>query len=153
MELGWLLDDAINSSRGFDGRTPNSRKMQKLLALDSRTAEDCSVRMRIDMGSLDRLWQQRTRERCNSAPKSGSQCCSMHSVTWLNFTPAIGSASPGQAMPCCETYHVMSTAVDHMQACMQGALAIPYRVCTLAGPYSCSGSWSAHTATRDRASD
>jgi len=81
VELGWLLDDAINSLRGFDGRTPNSRKMQKLLALDSRTAENCSVRMRIDMGSLDRLWLQRTRERCNSVRESGSQCCSMRSMT------------------------------------------------------------------------
>ena len=66
MELGWLLDDAIDSVRGPAGSTMHSKKMQQVLRADSVTAQDMTVSMRIDLEGLDCLWQQRTRERCNT---------------------------------------------------------------------------------------
>ena len=67
MELGWLLDDAIDNLRGSTAPRLRSRKMQQILTIDTRMAGDVTVSMRIDMGSLDRLWQRRIRERCHPA--------------------------------------------------------------------------------------
>ena len=67
MELGWLLDDAIDSLKGRDGPIlPSSRKMQQISTLETAIAGDIIVSMRTNMESLDCLWQQRVRERCQS---------------------------------------------------------------------------------------
>ena len=62
-ELGWLLDDAIEGINGAAKGSPHSKKMSSVLALGKTDAEQLSVSMRIDLSELDRLWQQRIRER------------------------------------------------------------------------------------------
>ena len=62
-ELGWLLDDAIEGINGVEKDSLHSKKMSSVLALGDTDAEQLSVSMRIDLSKLDRLWQQRIRER------------------------------------------------------------------------------------------
>lgn len=75
VELGWLLDDAIESIKGAAGRRLNSRKIQQVLTLDTGMEEDVTVRMRVDISSLDCLWQQRIRERCHPSLQSSCAAC------------------------------------------------------------------------------
>ena len=62
-ELGWLLDDAIQEIGEADKGSMRSKKMSRVLALGTADAEQLSVSMRIALCELDRLWQQRIRER------------------------------------------------------------------------------------------
>ena len=62
-ELGWLLDDAIEGISGAEKGILHGKKMSSVLALGRTDAEQLSVSMRIDLSELDRLWQQRIRER------------------------------------------------------------------------------------------
>ena len=62
-ELGWLLDDAIEGISGAEKSILHGKKMSSVLVLGRSDAEQLSVSMRINLGELDRLWQQRIRER------------------------------------------------------------------------------------------
>ena len=62
-ELGWLLDDAIEGINGAERGSLHSKKMSSILSSGKTDAEQLSVSMRIDLSELDRLWQQRIRER------------------------------------------------------------------------------------------
>ena len=62
-ELGWLLDDAIEGINGAEKDILYGKKMSSVLALGRTDAEQLSVSMRINLSELDRLWQQRIRER------------------------------------------------------------------------------------------
>ena len=78
MDIGWLLDDAIESMSGPSGSVIHSRKMQQVLRADSAVAEDMTVSMRIDLEGLDCLWQQRTKERCDTLLDPAY----MHAIMW-----------------------------------------------------------------------
>lgn len=61
--------------------------MRQALKADGAMAQDSSVSMRIDMEGLDRLWQQRIRDRCHRL----SLCVKcMHSTT--GHDPSTGRA-------------------------------------------------------------
>ena len=70
-EFGWLLDDAIEEIGGADKGSMRGKKMKQVLALARTDAEQLSVSMRVKLSELDRLWQQRIRER-QSLPSPAS---------------------------------------------------------------------------------
>ncbi|CAL5222788.1 g5202 [Coccomyxa viridis] len=106
MELGWLLDDAIDSVRGPAGSTMHSRKMQQVLRADSVTAQDMTVSMRIDLEGLDCLWQQRTRERVPLQYLTGS-------AHWRDLVLAVG---PGVLIPRPETELLIDFALEALRS-------------------------------------